>query len=88
MEHLNTINTLLHHLNEYRATGNATLTLQDQQSLKEVYQDIYKVKANVSCSSCVLHYLTMLESFYQREYKAPEPLPVEVVPTPKKKTKK
>ena len=93
MEHLQTIQNLLYYLNEYRATGAVTLTMQDQQNLKEVYQSIYKVKPNVSCSTCVLHYLTMLESYYQREYIAPEPLPVEVVPEPlpsplPKKTKK
>lgn len=64
------IKQLINKLETYRKTSTITFKDMDEKlTLKDVYQTIYpSVQVDMSCPTCVTHYLLMLESFYQREY--------------------
>lgn len=65
----NNIKNLLPILQEFRTKGRATISNDDKLLLKETYQQIIPVQQmDLACSSCILHYLTMLESYMDREY--------------------
>jgi hypothetical protein len=67
MEHLNQIHYLLTKLATYNQTGKVQLSHDDNIILKNIYQKIFKVTANTGCPTCVVHYLNMLQSYYERE---------------------
>lgn len=56
-------------LNQYNQKGNLKFTVEDGQLLKSIYSPIFQVyNLSLSCSSCILHYLNSLLSYYEREY--------------------
>ncbi len=48
----------------------------DQLLLRNIYMEIYKVKPNIGCPTCVSHYLHMLESYNEREKSKIQPEPI------------
>lgn len=84
------INQLLHYLYQHRNNQAPVFGYEDGQKLKRVYADIYNIYTiNVTCASCILHYLSMLEAWKEgNPLPQPEPQPEpeqEVVTTKKKK---
>ncbi len=60
---------LLTVLEEVQATGRASLTAEQQHTMRRVYSQISPgVQLDLSCSTCILHYLNMLLAWFEREY--------------------
>ncbi len=81
------IEPLIEKLKEHQQTGTIIFKDMDQKlSIKTVYREIYPgVNVELSCSSCVLHCLNMILSFYEREYpkyqrSIHQPLKAEIAP--------
>ena len=98
-QQLNQIKHLLTYLTSYRTTGKMKIEHDDQLLLRNIYMEIYKVKPNIGCPTCVSHYLHMLESYYERERSKIQPEvntdqiwdnnnPGDVIPTKKKSGRK
>jgi hypothetical protein len=70
------IKNLVDKLHQYLNNPNqkTIITIKEKIQLKEVYRQLFKSNPNVGCDSCVRHYLTQLEAWYQRQPK-PEPKP-------------
>lgn len=62
------IQKLLPFYHQYRNTGVTKLEKEQTDNLKLIYWDIYKIKANTGCPVCCSHYLSMLFTWYDREY--------------------
>lgn len=58
---------LLPYLYKNNETGILNIDVDAKQELKKLYQDLHHVQPNVGCGSCILHYLTMIEAWYERE---------------------
>ncbi len=61
---------LLSKLDEHKITGTIHFTdMAEKMTLKEVYQSIHGgIQMDLSCPSCVFHYLNMLQAWFQREW--------------------
>lgn len=67
-EQISAIQTLLIYKQELMSKGRTTIPQEHQQLLRQVYIDIYHpATMNLGCSTCVNHYLSMLQAFYDRE---------------------
>jgi hypothetical protein len=66
-------------LMEYRKKGITTITPEQSQTLKQIYESIYKgVTVNLSCSTCIIHYIHLLIAWKEKHE---QPLEVEEVTT-------
>lgn len=81
------IEMLLSYLTKYNQIGKLELGIEERIILKEVYSDIFKVTPNIGCESCILHYLNMLLSYYEREFPSSPDVPIVTVELPKMKNK-
>lgn len=64
-----TIQNLIPYLETYNASGQVKMDTEARQQLKNVYADIYGINnPDINCSTCVIHYLNMLLSWYEREF--------------------
>lgn len=67
-EQIAAIQTLLIYKNELVSKGRTVISQEHQQLLKQVYISIYHpATMNLGCSTCVNHYLAMLQAFFDRE---------------------
>lgn len=57
---------LLTFLENYKATGRLKVHAEDAAKLKQLYMELYRINANVGCPTCLLHYLEMLSSWYEK----------------------
>ena len=92
-QQLDAIESLLPLLQDYR-NGKMIIHPEQKEVLTQVYIDIYKVRPNVSCGSCVMHYLNQFYSFFEM-HSGIQPLdtitppePVEPTPEPEPPIKK
>ncbi|GAA4326122.1 hypothetical protein [Flaviaesturariibacter amylovorans] len=69
-EVFNAITTLFPILQEYRRRGSAKMDADQKLLLRQVYLTIYPTATSMdlACPSCIIHYLSVLESYYEREY--------------------
>ena len=79
---LQNIQKLIPILVTFNKSGQAKITPDQQQLLKETYQAIYQLPAQISCSTCVIEYLNQLLSYYEKH------APSLDVPEPQSKSKK
>lgn len=72
-ERLRIIESLIPYLQTYYAAETVKMDYDVRQELKRVYGDIYNVyNLDVSCSTCVVHYLNMLHSWYDTNKPTPK----------------
>ena len=57
------IQTLLPHLDHYRAGLRVNFGPEDKNALTSVYLDIYQVRPNTGCATCVINCLEMLQAY-------------------------
>lgn len=79
------IQTLLPHLDHYRAGLRVNFGPEDKTKMQEVYFDIYQQRINTGCPSCIINGLEFLQAYQQREsakiQPAPEPVQEETTST-------
>lgn len=83
---LNNIEQLIPILKEFQTKGTANISIDEKLLLKKTYNNIHPhVQVDISCTTCILHYLNQLLAFYERE--KPKQILIEHAPeetTPKK----
>ena len=83
-ERLRIIESLMIHLNNYRAGLRVNFGPEDKTKMQEVYFDIYHQRINTGCPACIINGLEYLQAYHQREsanQPAPEPVQEETTST-------
>lgn len=54
----------------YKENGTAHISIEKKIILRDVYRNIYGlgIQVDLSCSNCVVMYLTFLHSYFEREW--------------------
>jgi hypothetical protein len=65
------IRQLMPVLRDYQTKGSAIINPDLKLILRDTYQAIHPVQVDLSCSTCVLYYLNVLVTWYEREYVPP-----------------
>lgn len=62
------IDSLMVILSKQQKTGKAKINADEKKVLKKTYQQLMPgAEMDLDCPSCILHYLTILQAYYQRE---------------------